>query len=65
MTNEDRKEFEELMDQVEEIRVKAENSKDKEELERLLTLVTSYLDKLDDEIKNPAEDSKEYNESLD
>lgn len=65
MTNEDRKEFEELMDQVEEIRVKAENSKDKEELERLLTVVTSYLDKLDDEIKNPAEDSKEYNESLD
>ena len=53
MTNEDRKEFEELMDQVEEIRVKAENSKDKEELERLLTVVTSYLDKLDDEIKNP------------
>lgn len=49
MTNEEKKEFNELMNYVEETMIKVEKSEDKEELKNLNNVVLDMLDKIEDE----------------
>ncbi len=60
MTNEEKKEFNELMEYVEETMIKVEKSEDKEELKNLKNVVLDMLDKIEyEDLNSKDEDYKE------
>ncbi len=66
MTKEEKKEFNELMDYVEETMIKVEKSEDKEELKNLNDVVLNMLDKLEEKVDHEDLDSKDedYQEAI-